>query len=96
MYQSISNAIATMVRRKEDANESVTWNDCVKWYLEENEEGIGGDMEELARLKKLAHSVIKKLIKHDSILVFLSEKEEGASHEDRAIGVHPNYSIGGQ
>mmetsp|Transcript_18745 Transcript_18745/g.39007 ORF Transcript_18745/g.39007 Transcript_18745/m.39007 type:complete len:896 (+) Transcript_18745:69-2756(+) len=96
MYQQISNAIATMVRRKEDANETVTWNQCVTWYLEENEDEINGDMEELARLKKLAHSVIKKLIKHDSILVFLSEKEEGLTHEDRVIGVHPNYNIGGQ
>jgi DNA replication licensing factor MCM6 len=96
MYQQISNAIATMVRRKEDSNETVTWNQCVTWYLEENEDEINGDMEELGRLKKLAHSVIKKLVKHDSILVFLSEKEEGQEHEDRIVGVHPNYSIGGQ
>ena len=84
-----------MVRRREDSGDSVTWSDAVNWYLEENEDSIGSSTSELEKRRKLANSIVKKLIRHDTVLVFLTEKVEGEGDEGRDIGVHPNYSIDG-
>ncbi|GMH62323.1 hypothetical protein TL16_g03452 [Triparma laevis f. inornata] len=93
MYQQISTAFATMIRRKEDAGVNVTWKTAVEWFLETKESDIGGDVEELEKMNKLANKVIKKLIKSDGILVFLAEAEDGEGDSDRPLGVHPNYAI---
>ena len=84
-----------MVRRREDSGDSVTWSDAVNWYLEENEDSIGSSTSELEKRRKLANSIVKKLVRHDAVLVFLTEKVEGEGDEGRDIGVHPNYSIDG-
>ena len=92
-FQKISNALATMIRSREEKKEPVTWKAAVEWFLQQEEQNIGDDVEELGRLKSLANSVIKKLIKSDGVLVYLGEAEEGLGKEDRIIGVHPNYSL---
>ncbi len=94
MYQKISNALATMVRSHEEKNETVTWGDAIEWYLREEEHNIGGDLDELERVKGLANAVIKRLIKTDRVLIYLEEQAEGESNEARRIGVHPNYNLG--
>ncbi|GMI14349.1 hypothetical protein TrVE_jg11240 [Triparma verrucosa] len=93
IYQQISTAFATMIRRKEDAGVTVTWKSAIEWFLETKESDIGGDVEELEKMRRLANKVIKKLIKSDGILVFLAEAEDGEGDTDRPLGVHPNYAI---
>ena len=94
MYQSISTGIATMLRRKEDAGATVTWKGVISWYLSTKEDSIKGDVGELDKQRRLCHSVLKKLVRSDGILVFLAEREEGQQNDDnRPIGVHPNYAI---
>ena len=68
------------------------WSQVMEWYLEQCESRIGDSLEELERLKKLIHLVIKKLVKKDRILIFVGEPPLSKVVEvDARLAVHPNY-----
>jgi len=83
------------LRSKEEENPEnpvyLTWQEAVDWYLKQCENEIGDFTEELQRMRKLTHLVVKRLIEKDRVLVFIGETDGPA--EDRLIATHPNYSI---
>lgn len=99
-YESISNAISTYLRSKEDEEEKtedkgtttyLTWGEVVEWYIQQCEREIGDSEEELQRYKKLTNLVIRRLVNVDHVLVYIGESE-GIPELDRKIAVHPNYT----
>ena len=91
MYQTIANAITTMLRDDEERGNSVTFAQTVEWYLGEQEAAIGDSVEELERIRSLVTKVVKKLLKTDGVLMYLGERAEGENDEARVVRVHPNY-----
>jgi DNA replication licensing factor MCM6 len=99
-YESISNAISTYLRSKEDEEEKteeegtttyLTWGEIVEWYTQQCEREIGDSEEELQRIKKLTNLVIRRLVHVDHVLVYIGESE-GIPELERKIAVHPNYT----
>jgi DNA replication licensing factor MCM6 len=91
MYQTIANAITTLLRDEEEKGRSVTFGQTVEWYLEQQEAAIGDSVDELERIRSLVTKVVKKLLKTDGVLMYYGERAEGEADEARIIGVHPNY-----
>jgi len=102
-YETISNAISTYLRSKEidtdnnKRNDSepmfLTWGETVQWYLEQCKEQIGDSVEERNQLQKLTNLVIRRLIKVDSVLIYIGGNIEEVAEEDRKIAVHPNFVV---
>ncbi len=94
-YERIASALAIHLRSKEEENPEkpvyLTWNEAVEWYLNQCQAEIGDSLEELHRMKKLTHLVVKRLIEKDRVLVFIGESD--GPEKERLIATHPNYSI---
>ena len=65
----------------------------VQWYLEQCKEQIGDSVEERIQLQKLTNLVIRRLIKVDSVLIYIGGNIEEIAEEDRKIAVHPNFVV---
>ncbi len=92
-YESISNAIATYLRSKEDDNDDVmTWGQIVDWYLEQCESSLQ-TVEELNQTTKIVNLVIRRLINVDHVLIYVSSSTKDQPENERRIAVHPNYVI---
>ena len=95
-YESISNAVATYLRSLESDAETaedekvLTWGQIIEWYLEQCEAQVGDSLEELRRLRKLTHLVIKRLVEHDRVLIVFGDQD--IPELERKLKVHPNYA----
>eukprot|EP00932_Pfiesteria_piscicida_P019401 SRR837773.6227.p1 GENE.SRR837773.6227~~SRR837773.6227.p1 ORF type:complete len:818 (+),score=342.94 SRR837773.6227:220-2454(+) len=93
MYQKIGHMLTRHLFEKEEANEEVTEEDLIGWYMEQVEDDITTDAQ-LQETQYLVQLIITRLIEKDRVVMVARASDDPLRPERRVLLKHPNFPVG--